>query len=220
MKPESQSRSPSPRPAAQARSRRSRPHPSPVAETGEAFATPPGGGGCDRPRRGTIRIAPGRYGECAIQEAGRVAYVAQRRGEAVFDGGACEGKATLVLRGKAARVDGLVFTRVRVPDGNGAGIRLQDGDLDVSYSLFSDGESGILTHNGPPGSVGSTVRPSPGSARATGSTASMSAITAASASPTPGSSAAGAAITSRAGRRASRCWTTASTTAAAAGPTI
>lgn len=124
-----------------------------LAESGEAFATLQEavnaiGGGA-----GTIRIAPGRYGECAVQEAGRVAYVAERRGEAVFDGGACEGKATLVLRGKAARVDGLVFTRVRVPDGNGAGIRLQDGDLDVSYTLFSDGESGILSHNGPPGSI-------------------------------------------------------------------
>ncbi|HEX8466557.1 MAG TPA: right-handed parallel beta-helix repeat-containing protein [Allosphingosinicella sp.] len=123
------------------------------AETGQAFATLQDavnsiGGGS-----GTIRIAPGRYGECAVQEAGRVAYVAERRGEAVFDGGACEGKATLVLRGKGARVEGLVFTRVRVPDGNGAGIRLQEGDLDVSYSIFSDGQSGILSHNGPPGSV-------------------------------------------------------------------
>ena len=124
-----------------------------LAESGEAFATLQeavnriGGGS------GTIRIASGRYGQCAVQEAGRVAYVAQRRGEAVFDGGACEGKATLVLRGKAARVDGLVFTGVRVPDGNGAGIRLQEGDLDVSYTVFSDGESGILSHNGPPGSI-------------------------------------------------------------------
>jgi hypothetical protein len=123
------------------------------AETGERFATLQeavnaiGGGS------GTIRIAAGRYGECAVQEAGRIAYVAERRGQSVFDGGACEGKATLVLRGKAARVEGLVFTRVRVPDGNGAGIRLQEGDLDVSYTVFSDGESGILSHNGPPGSV-------------------------------------------------------------------
>lgn len=124
-----------------------------LAETGEAFETLQeavsriGGGS------GTIRIAPGRYGGCAVQEAGRIAYVAERRGESVFEGGACEGKATLVLKGKAARVDGLVFTRVRVPDGNGAGIRLQEGDLDVSYTLFSDGESGILSHNGPPGSI-------------------------------------------------------------------
>ncbi|MGZ8297907.1 MAG: right-handed parallel beta-helix repeat-containing protein [Allosphingosinicella sp.] len=124
-----------------------------VTETGRAFATLQDAVNAIGRGSGTIRIAPGRYGECAVQEAGRVAYVAERRGEAVFDGGACEGKATLVLRGRAARVEGLVFTRVRVPDGNGAGIRLQEGDLAVSYTLFSDGESGILSHNGPPGAV-------------------------------------------------------------------
>jgi hypothetical protein len=124
-----------------------------VTETGRAFATLQDAVNTIGAGSGTIRIAPGRYGECAVQEAGRIAYVAERRGASIFDGGACEGKATLVLKGKAARVDGLVFTRVRVPDGNGAGIRLQDGDLAVSYTLFSDGESGILSHNGPPGSI-------------------------------------------------------------------
>ncbi|HEY0131047.1 MAG TPA: right-handed parallel beta-helix repeat-containing protein [Allosphingosinicella sp.] len=124
-----------------------------LAETGEAFGSLQEAVNAIGRGSGTIRIAPGRYGECAVQEAGRVAYVAERRGEAVFDGGACEGKATLVLRGKGARVDGLVFTRVRVPDGNGAGIRLQEGDLDVSYTFFSDGQSGILSHDGPPGSI-------------------------------------------------------------------
>jgi hypothetical protein len=124
-----------------------------LVEKGEAFATLQEAVDAIGRGSGTIRIAPGRYGDCAVQEAGRIAYVAERRGEAVFDGGACEGKATLVLKGKGARVEGLVFTRVRVPDGNGAGIRLQDGDLAVSYSLFSDGESGILSHDGPPGSI-------------------------------------------------------------------
>jgi hypothetical protein len=122
-------------------------------ETGRTFATLQKAVAAIGSGSGTIRIAPGRYGECAAQDAGRVAYVAQRRGTAVFDGGACEGKATLVLRGKSARVDGLVFTHVRVPDANGAGIRLEDGDLDVSYTLFSDGENGILTANGLPGAI-------------------------------------------------------------------
>jgi hypothetical protein len=124
-----------------------------IAETGRAFANLQDAVNAIGRGSGTIRIAPGRYDECAVQEAGRVAYVAESRGTAVFDGGACEGKATLVLRGRAARVDGLAFTRVRVPDGNGAGIRLQDGDLDVSYTLFSDGQCGILSHDGPPGSI-------------------------------------------------------------------
>jgi hypothetical protein len=101
---------------------------------------------------GTIRIAPGRYRGCAVQEAGRIAFVAEP-GTAVFDGGACEDKATLVLRGRGARVDGLVFVHVRVADGNGAGIRIEQGDLVVSRTLFSDGQCGILSASDPSGSI-------------------------------------------------------------------
>src|SRR4051812_11480803 len=102
---------------------------------------------------GTIRIAPGRYRDCAVQEAGRIAFVAEARGAAVFDGGICEGKATLVLRGRAARVDGLVFTHERVEDGNGAGIRIERGALDVRYATFVDAQSGILSAGDPGGTV-------------------------------------------------------------------
>jgi hypothetical protein len=101
---------------------------------------------------GTIRIAPGRYRGCAVQEAGRIAFVAEP-GTAVFDGGACEDKATLVLRGRSARVDGLVFVHVRVADGNGAGIRIEQGDLTVSRTVFADGQCGILSANDPTGSI-------------------------------------------------------------------
>src|SRR5215210_4497164 len=101
-----------------------------VAETGEHFGSLDQAVAAIGSRGGTIRIAPGRYGDCAVQEAGRIAFVAEQRGTAVFDGGACEGKATLVLRGRGASVDGLVFVNVRVGDGNGAGIRLEQGDLE------------------------------------------------------------------------------------------
>src|SRR5215208_5808320 len=74
-----------------------------LAETGKAFGTLQQAVDAVGRDSGTIRIAPGRYGECAVQEAGRIAYVAEERGAAVFDGGACEGKATLVLGGKSAR---------------------------------------------------------------------------------------------------------------------
>ncbi len=94
---------------------------------------------------GTIRIAPGYHRDCAVQTAGRIAFVAAEAGRAIFDGVACEGKAALVLRGAGARVDGLVFQNMRVPDGNGAGIRLEQSDLDVVNSLFRTSEEGILT---------------------------------------------------------------------------
>ena len=92
----------------------------------------------------TILIAPGRYRQCAVQEAGHVAFVARQPGTVVFDGAVCEDKAALVLRGRSARVEGLVFQNLRVPDANGAGIRLEDGDLHVVQSLFRNGENGIL----------------------------------------------------------------------------
>ena len=124
-----------------------------VVETGRTYskladAVEAIGGG-----EGTIRIAPGRYRDCAVQESGRIAYVAEQRGAAVFDGGICEGKATLVLRGRSARVEGLVFTHTRVEDGNGAGIRIEKGDLNVSWSRFVDAQCGIISAIDPDGTI-------------------------------------------------------------------
>lgn len=130
-----------------------RPAPFLVAETGEAFGSLQQAVAAIGAGRGTVRVAPGRYRDCAVQEAGRIAFVAEERGTAVFDGGACEGKATLVLRGRSASVDGLVFVNVRVADGNGAGIRLEQGDLAVAYTRFADGQCGILGNNDPAGSI-------------------------------------------------------------------
>lgn len=116
-----------------------------VVESGRGFATfqqavsAIGGG------QGTIRIAPGRYTECAVQEAGSVRYVAAEPGKVVFDRAICEGKATLVLRGRSAAVDGIVFEHTFVSDGNGAGIRIEHGDLTVANAMFLDGQCGILS---------------------------------------------------------------------------
>jgi hypothetical protein len=102
---------------------------------------------------GTIRFASGSYGDCAVQSGGDILYQAEVPGQSVLDGVACEGKAALVLRGRSARVEGLVFTNIRVPDANGAGIRLEKGDLSVGQSWFRDSQQGILTANGEPGSI-------------------------------------------------------------------
>ena len=102
---------------------------------------------------GTIRVANGRHQDCAVQTMGQIAYVAAAPGQAVFDGVTCEGKAALVLRGTAASVEGLVFTNMRVPDFNGAGIRLEHGNLSVSQSWFRDSQQGILTGADPDGSI-------------------------------------------------------------------
>ena len=94
---------------------------------------------------GTIIIAPGTYRQCAIQKFGNVAYRASVPGQSVFDGTTCEGKAALVLRGDGASIDGIIFQNMRVPDANGAGIRLEKGDLSVTRAIFRNSEQGILT---------------------------------------------------------------------------
>jgi hypothetical protein len=82
-----------------------------------------------------------------VQTAGRITFAAVQPGTVVFDGTPCESKAALVLRGRGARVEGLTFQNLRVPDGNGAGIRLEKGNLHVLESLFRNSEEGILTGN-------------------------------------------------------------------------
>lgn len=124
-----------------------------VLDDGQAFyrlddAVRAAGGG-----DAVITIAPGRYPECAVVERGRLTLKAVQAGTAIFDGGACEGKATIVTRADELRIEGLVFQNVRVPDRNGAGIRLERGDLVVTNSLFRNSEQGILTANDPQGAI-------------------------------------------------------------------
>jgi hypothetical protein len=102
---------------------------------------------------GTILIAPGTYADCVVQTAGRVAFVARQNGTVTFDGGVCEGKATLVLRGRGAHVQGVKFTHEEVSDGNGAGIRLENGNLSVVGVSFVDAQCGILSGDDVPGAI-------------------------------------------------------------------
>ncbi|HZG32441.1 MAG TPA: right-handed parallel beta-helix repeat-containing protein [Sphingopyxis sp.] len=124
-----------------------------IAESGQGFARLQDAVDAIGDGQGTIRIAPGYHRDCAVQTAGRVAFVAAEPGSAVFDGVTCEGKAALVLRGGGARVDGIVFQNMRVPDGNGAGIRLEKSDLEVVNSMFRGSEQGILTADAPDASL-------------------------------------------------------------------
>ena len=124
-----------------------------IVETGEQFSRLADAVQTIGDNAATISIAPGRYRDCAVQQAGMITYAAADPGAAIFDGAVCEGKAALVLRGRGARVEGLVFTNLRVPDGNGAGIRIEQGNLEVSDALFTDSQSGILSANDPSSSI-------------------------------------------------------------------
>lgn len=58
-----------------------------------------------------------------------------------------EGKAIWVVRAERMRVESVEFSGARVPHRNGAGIRLERGQLSVRDCAFFDNENGILTAN-------------------------------------------------------------------------
>jgi len=124
-----------------------------VAESGRSYATLSDAIKAIGNGRGTVLVAPGSYAQCAVQQGGDLTIRAQKPGTAIFDGVACEQKAALVLRGRSSAIDGLIFQNLRVPDGNGAGIRLENGNLTVTNSLFRNSEEGILTGDSPGNSV-------------------------------------------------------------------
>ncbi len=127
-------------------------HPQPaarftIAESGEGFDTLDAAVRAVGDRRATILIAPGTYRECAVQEAGHITFRAAVPGQAIFENEVCEDKAAFVLRGRGSVVDGIVFRGYSVNDGNGAGIRIETGDLLVVNSMFLDSQEGILGGN-------------------------------------------------------------------------
>lgn len=120
-----------------------------VVESGQRFATLQEAVNAVGNSRATIRIAPGTYRQCVVQEQGVIIYEAPEPGSVIFIARSCEGKAAFVLRGTGAEVRGITFSNMKVPDGNGAGIRLEKGALNVAYARFQDSEQGILTADDP-----------------------------------------------------------------------
>ncbi|OBV11058.1 right-handed parallel beta-helix repeat-containing protein [Erythrobacter dokdonensis] len=116
-----------------------------VVETGRSYASLQAAVDAIGNARATIRIAPGTYRQCAVQEAGVIVFEAAEPGTVTLEGRACEGKAALVLRGTGAEIRGLTFSGINVEDGNGAGIRLEEGSLNVAYARFQNSQQGILT---------------------------------------------------------------------------
>ena len=120
-----------------------------VVESGRSFDTLQEAVNAIGNARATIRIAPGTYRQCAVQQEGVIVYEAAEPGSVTFAGRSCEGKAALVLRGTGAEIRGLTFSNLRVADGNGAGIRLEKGALNVAYARFENSQQGILTADDP-----------------------------------------------------------------------
>jgi hypothetical protein len=60
------------------------------------------------------------------------------------DGAHAEGKAIWVVKGNDTTIESVEFSGAKVPDGNGAGIRLEGAGLTVRDCYFHDNENGIL----------------------------------------------------------------------------
>ncbi len=96
----------------------------------------------------TIELLPGVHrAQAGVVEQPRL--VLRGLGGAVLqaDGAHAEGKALLVVRGGALRIEGLSFRGARVRDGNGAGIRFERGRLELRDCGFFDNEMGLLAGN-------------------------------------------------------------------------
>jgi hypothetical protein len=61
------------------------------------------------------------------------------------NGAHAEGKAIWVVKGNDTTIEGVEFSGAKVPDQNGAGIRLEGTGLTVRDCYFHDNENGILT---------------------------------------------------------------------------
>jgi hypothetical protein len=95
----------------------------------------------------TVAIEPGSYFNCAIWRANGLTIIGTGADVQITDV-ACAGKAAFVVQGHDVTIRGLTFTRIRVPDGNGAGIRAEGRDLTVEDSRFVNNQVAILTSGG------------------------------------------------------------------------
>lgn len=104
-----------------------------------------------------VLIAPGTYFDCAQVYLSNVTIEGAGDGsKVVLTDKTCGGKAILVIDGDDVTVSNLTLTRARVPDGNGAGIRAEGGNLTVDGVHFINNQDGILSSNNPQATI--TVR--------------------------------------------------------------
>ncbi len=117
---------------------------------GEAFEAPSQAARAARDGD-TVLIAPGEYYDCAVWPQNRITITGPEdpATPAVLSDAACQGKALFVVMGQAVTIRHLTFTRVRVGDGNGAGIRAEGRGLVVAHSRFVNNQSGIVAADQP-----------------------------------------------------------------------
>ncbi len=102
-----------------------------------------------------IEIAAGVYaGDVAVwQSSNLIIRGIAGRPHLRADGASAEGKAIWVIKGNNVTVENLEFSGARVPDLNGAGIRMEGLGLTIRHCFFHDNEMGVLTSNDPASDV-------------------------------------------------------------------
>lgn len=106
-----------------------------------------------------VVIDPGEYFDCAVVSANNLTIEgAKPDASAVMTDKVCQGKALLVTTGKGITLRNLTLQRARVPDNNGAGIRVEGANLTIERVKFISNQNGILAANNPESTI--TIRDS------------------------------------------------------------
>ena len=101
-----------------------------------------------------VRIAAGEYLECAFWTADNLVIEGTGKPEdTVISDLACGDKALFVVTGNNITVRNMTLSRVRVADGNGAGIRMEGRDVTVEHVVFFNNQTGMLVASRPDSTV-------------------------------------------------------------------
>jgi hypothetical protein len=93
-----------------------------------------------------IEIKQGDYhGDTAVWKQDDLLLCGQGDGVVLHaDGHSAEGKAIWVVKGNRVTVENISFLNAKVPDGNGAGIRVEGKDIVIRRSRFLGNQNGVL----------------------------------------------------------------------------
>lgn len=94
-----------------------------------------------------LELGPGTYKTPLIIKHDHISVIG--RGHVVFDGATAENKGAILVKGNDVRINNIECKGIKVPDQNGACIRLEGANLTVDHVYFHRSEQGILTGNQP-----------------------------------------------------------------------
>ena len=93
-----------------------------------------------------VAIAPGEYFDCVVWSKKNLTIKGTGpNATAVITDKVCQGKAIFVVTGANTTIRNLTLQRARVPDLNGAGIRMEAPGMVVDHVRFINNQDGILT---------------------------------------------------------------------------